>query len=126
MRGVLRAVFVLAAGSSCYASATANQLTARASFDLSCPSGTLHYKRIDDRTQGVLGCGKRAIYIESCDGPRDRVATGCTWVINGTIEVEPEASSVPAAVPAPAAPELGAMPSNAATPLPAAPPPPAR
>jgi hypothetical protein len=104
MRGVLRAVFVLVvAGSGCFASATASQLTARASFDLSCPSGTLHYKRIDDRTQGVLGCGKRAIYIESCDGPRNQMATGCTWVINGTIEVEPAAPESPSTTPGPVA-----------------------
>ncbi|MEO7729358.1 MAG: hypothetical protein ABIY55_00160 [Kofleriaceae bacterium] len=102
------------------ATATATQLTSRASFDLSCPSGTLRYKRIDDRTQGVLGCGKRAIYVENCDGPRDRMQTSCTWVLNGAIEAEPTEPTAPAA-PA-ASPELGAMPSNAATPLPAAPP----
>ena len=117
MRGVLRAVFVLAAGSSCMATATATQLTSRASFDLSCSSGTLRYKRIDDRTQGVLGCGKRAIYVENCDGPRDRMTTSCTWVLNGAIETEPTAPAAPAG-----SPELGAMPSNAATPLPAPPP----
>ncbi len=83
----------------------------------------MRYKRIDGRTQGVLGCGKRAIYVESCDGPRNNMATDCTWVINGGIEpTEPAAVPTPAARP-PAAPStLGPMPSNAVTPLP---PPPA-
>jgi len=96
MRGVLRAVFVLAAGSSCVATATATQLTSRASFDLNCPTGTLRYKRIDNRTQGVLGCGRRAIYVENCDGPRDQGTTSCTWVLNGAIETEPVSTTTPA------------------------------
>jgi hypothetical protein len=113
---------MFAGASGCLASASEGQLTSRASFDLSCPAETLRYKRIDGRTQGVLGCGKRAIYVESCDGPRSTIATDCTWVINGGIELT-EPPPAPAAAPPAGAPALGPMPSNAATPLP---PPPAR
>jgi hypothetical protein len=106
MRGVLRAVFVLAVG-GCVATASAKQLTSRASFDLSCPSGTLRYKRIDERTQGVLGCGKRAIYVESCGGGE---GTSCTWVLNGTIAVEPAAPEPAAPAPPSTTPDRAATP----------------
>lgn len=65
--------------------ATKNQLARRATFDLSCSADALKYSDIDWRTVGVAGCGKRAVYLESCDGPRENAGTSCTWVINGAI-----------------------------------------
>ena len=38
--------------------------------------------QIDDRTMGVRGCGQRAVYVESCNGPKGGMATECTWVLN--------------------------------------------
>jgi hypothetical protein len=70
----------------CAATASQDQLTRRAWFDLGCSAKELKYTRIDYLTVGVVGCGKRAIYVESCDGPRSRLETMCTWVINGQIE----------------------------------------
>lgn len=67
----------------CYATATTGQLHKRAAFDLGCEQVRL--LEIDDRTQGVTGCGKRATYVEQCDGPRNNPATTCTWILNGTV-----------------------------------------
>jgi hypothetical protein len=75
--------------SGCLASASGDQLTRRASFDLGCSANNLRYHRIDEQTQGVSGCGKRATYVVSCDGPRTNVATTCTWLINGAIITDP-------------------------------------
>jgi hypothetical protein len=50
---------------------------------MSCPQDELRLVRIDDRTQGVAGCGQKATYVESCSrvdgygGKHD-----CTWVLN--------------------------------------------
>jgi hypothetical protein len=61
--------------------ATNDQLLARASYDLGCPTGGLVVTPLDDRTRGVLGCSKRATYTEQCEavtplGAKDK----CTWV----------------------------------------------
>jgi hypothetical protein len=68
------------------AMATKKQLARRASFDLECSADALKYSDIDWRTIGVAGCGKRAVYLESCDGPRESGSTTCTWIINGVLE----------------------------------------
>jgi hypothetical protein len=64
------------------ASATEEQLRARAAYDLDCNQNSLRVVEIDERTRGVRGCGQKATYVESCDGPRDSVTTDCTWVLN--------------------------------------------
>jgi hypothetical protein len=88
MRGVRQIMFAVVLGGSLVAAcgATAEQLTRRASFDLNCPEHNLRYHAIDDRTQGVVGCGKRATYISTCDRTRDGWEANCTWVINGSIQ----------------------------------------
>ena len=83
MRGA-GTILALALGSGCVSYATGEQLTQRASFDLSCPSKDLGYVRIDGKTQGVIGCGKRGTYLESCEGAQ--AARTCTWVLNGRVE----------------------------------------
>ena len=67
---------------ACLATADHNQLTRRAQFDMNCPSDRLTFTQIDDKTVGVRGCGQQATYVESCDGPRDKALTECTWVRN--------------------------------------------
>jgi len=83
--------------------ATGEQLTRRASFDLDCASSNLRYNRIDAQTQGVVGCGKHATYLESCTKTAASVDPECTWVLNGVIETSaaPAASSAPGASAAP-------------------------
>lgn len=103
------ALFVVMA-SGCISSASGDQLTRRASFDLNCPTSNLRYRQIDDRTQGVSGCGKRATYVESCEGPRTSANTNCTWLINGSIT-----STAPASTPstnAPIAPSMDEGPTR--------------
>jgi hypothetical protein len=101
MQSTLRAIVVAIGMAGCAPAASAKQLTSRASFDLACPSASLRYKKIDDRTQGVLGCGKQATYVESCDRrSRGDGERGCTWVLNGRIEA---GSAAPPAAPPPSA-----------------------
>ena len=71
----------LAVVASC-AHATHDQLTTRAEFDLRCPRQQLKVFRIDQRTNGVQGCGRQATYVESCDGDRSGGMGSCTWVLN--------------------------------------------
>ena len=78
MRYSLLVVFVLSAGCG----ATASQLKSRAAFDLHCNESSIRITKLDSRTRGVTGCGQRATYIESCDGPADSFARKCTWVLN--------------------------------------------
>ncbi len=47
--------------------ATADQLRARAAFELGCPPEYLALIRIDEPTGGVTGCGRRVLYVETCD-----------------------------------------------------------
>src|SRR5437899_1533683 len=81
--------------------ATGEQLTRRASFDLDCASSNLRYNRIDTQTQGVVGCGKHATYVESCGRISASSDAECTWVLNGAIE--PSAASAPVTSTAPGA-----------------------
>jgi hypothetical protein len=63
--------------------ASVEQLRARAAFDLQCPESSITLVHLDDRTQGVTGCGQRATYVESCtmmDGYGGK--HDCTWVLN--------------------------------------------
>jgi hypothetical protein len=54
--------------------ATAQQLRARAGFELGCPAEELELVQLDRSTGGVIGCGRRVVYVESCSsGP------SCTW-----------------------------------------------
>jgi hypothetical protein len=89
----------------CRAEATEDQLARRASFDFGCAVSELRFSRIDERTTGVVGCGKHATYVESCDGLRTNTSTRCTWLLNGKIEVDrrppPEMDPDPGDVAAP-------------------------
>ena len=64
--------------------ASEEQLRTRAAFDLKCTDAQLSVVEIDDRTRGVIGCGGRATYVESCSRyGQSGGKTGCTWVMNG-------------------------------------------
>src|SRR5688572_16495703 len=75
--GLLALAALLACGG-----ATNEQLKARTAFDLNCPQDKIQITEIDVRTRGVTGCGKRVVYVESCDAPRESAAATCTWVLN--------------------------------------------
>jgi|SRR6478609_2042011 len=68
-------------GASC--GAEQSDLTRRASFDLSCPEAQLRTIDLGGGTQGVQGCGKKATYVEKCDGQPGYIGTSCGWVLNG-------------------------------------------
>ncbi len=63
--------------------ATTAQIQKRASFDLDCSVNKLTVVKLDDRTRGVRGCGKRATYVEECKACANGYqACECTWVLN--------------------------------------------
>jgi hypothetical protein len=110
------AVFTVAVGGAivgCLATASVEQLTKRAAFDFNCPGSNLRYNVIDDKTRGVVGCSKRGTYVETCDGPKGRTDTRCTWVLNGAIQTleqppQPQPGSPPPSPPSPPSPPAGA------------------
>jgi hypothetical protein len=88
------------AAAACMMSATADQLTRRASFDLGCVTSELRYTKIDALTQGVTGCGRRATYVESCRPGYNNMPGPCTWVLNGAVEsTEPPPSTATTVAP---------------------------
>lgn len=74
--------------------ATTSQLKKRSSVDLSCPWYEVGVRSIDARTRLVEGCGKRAIYVESCEtcsaGKYGTFRCNCTWLWNGTVAKAPQ------------------------------------
>ena len=61
----------------------------RAPFDLNCPREQLSYNRLDKKTMGVAGCGRRATYVRVChdrigDSWGNHVSTyvECSWMLN--------------------------------------------
>ena len=61
--------------------ASESQLRTRAAFDLSCPEDKLRIVEIDDRTRGVVGCGQRVTYVDTCAATQTNLG-GCTWILN--------------------------------------------
>jgi hypothetical protein len=64
-------------------------LTRRASFDLNCPAAELMATKIDDKTLGVRGCGKRTVYVEVCTPKLHRTLEEeeeCRWLRQGEIQ----------------------------------------
>jgi hypothetical protein len=98
-------------------------LQLRASFDLACPPQDVQMFHFDRRTKGVVGCGRRLIYVASCDDAFDKGA--CTWVLDSPASW-PASASVGAPMGArAAAPAPQAWPAAPSAPVPtsAAPPP---
>lgn len=71
-------IFVVLGGAGCGASL--GQLRMRAAFDYGCQENQLSVIKIDNRTNGVTGCGKKGTYVESCTPKPFRLE--CTWVLN--------------------------------------------
>ena len=61
--------------------ATDDQLRARAAFDLDCAQSKLTLVEIDERTQGVKGCGQKVTYVQNCQ-PGVMGVRECTWILN--------------------------------------------
>jgi len=57
------------------------QVLRRAAFDLNCDKEQMTIVRIDGRTHGVRGCGKRATYVKECHSFPG--GASCMWVMNG-------------------------------------------
>jgi hypothetical protein len=85
--GVVALGLLLATLLACGA-ATTEELQSRAAFDLDCPPGSIKITDLGDGAMGVTGCGQRATYIESCDGPANNATRECQWVLNSTRTVE--------------------------------------
>ena len=70
--------------SSCFGSFEAERSTlpARASFDLDCPQAQLKYSELGNKSVGVSGCGKKAVYVSACSGQPGQMTTTCNWVQN--------------------------------------------
>lgn len=75
-------------------------LPERAAFDLGCHGSKLRFRKFDNLTVGVKGCGKRGTYVETCrNGNWD---PECTWLLNGAIEsTKPEPKPEPEQKPEP-------------------------
>jgi hypothetical protein len=92
------------------APASAHQLRSRAAFELGCPPEQLELIRIDQTTGGVIGCGRRVVYVESCRGSQrcswsfDREAPPAGWGAWTPAPASPRVSSVPVAEPPRASP----------------------
>ncbi len=88
------AALLITALSACIVMASSqNQLVRRAQFDLQCANEELAFTPIDNRTQGVSGCGRQATYVEVC-----QPGSSCTWVLNSAPVASPAAAQ-PAGAP---------------------------
>ncbi len=54
------------------------ELRRRAEFDLGCKQ--LSFVQISEKTIGVRGCGKKVVYVESCQNPH--IPWDCNWILN--------------------------------------------
>jgi hypothetical protein len=78
----LAAIGLLLCSFGCGA-ATIKQLSKRAAFELECPAEQLEIVEIDTRTRGVSGCGRRAVYVETCERFGQYNEFGkCTWTLD--------------------------------------------
>jgi len=59
---------------------TLPELQARSSFDLGCPHDQLRLYNFDERSKGVVGCGRRLTYVRSCQRVDD--VNQCTWLLD--------------------------------------------
>jgi len=62
--------------------ATLDQLQSRAAIDLDCQPEAISSRELDSQTRIASGCGKRAVYVETCTG---RNHSGCTWLLNSPV-----------------------------------------
>jgi hypothetical protein len=97
--------------------ATLAQLQARSAFDLGCPAYSLQLYHFDERTKGVVGCGRRLTYVETCEQLSDGAT--CSWLLDSPPPVPTSATaSWTAATPAPMSPPPAALPPSSPPPSP--------
>ena len=70
----------LLAASAC--GATFEQLQSRAALDFNCQPTAISARRLDDLTLIAAGCGKQAVYVQTCTGKGE---SNCTWLLNSEI-----------------------------------------
>jgi hypothetical protein len=80
--------------------ATFEQLQARAAIDLECQPQAISANALDDQTRIASGCGKQAVYVETCAGNN---RANCTWMLNSPIK---PAADIAAPQPPPERPSL--------------------
>jgi hypothetical protein len=100
MRSLVTSAVLAVSVFGCMMSASRDQLARRSSFDLACPAEQTRYVQVDERSWGATGCGRRAVYVESCDGVTTSPNTKCTWVLNGSVVQEAVVAAPPAPAPA--------------------------
>jgi hypothetical protein len=69
--------------SVCGCGATFEQLQARAAVDFECHPAAISSQAIDGYTTLASGCGKQAVYVETCTSNNH---SGCTWMLNSPIK----------------------------------------
>jgi hypothetical protein len=89
-------LLLLLAGAACATTPerkkASSGLSKRASFDLDCPIRELKPVDIDERTLGVRGCGRRAVYIYVCGNTRppggrlSQEERECQWLRQGEVQ----------------------------------------
>jgi hypothetical protein len=62
--------------------ATLEQLQSRAALDLNCQPDAISARRVDNLTLIAAGCGKQAVYVQTCSGKGEG---NCTWLLNSEI-----------------------------------------
>jgi hypothetical protein len=78
LQQLLAITFLMAAGCA----ATFEQLQARAAIDLDCRPEAITAQAVDAETRIASGCGKQAVYIESCMRGNH---SDCTWSLNSPV-----------------------------------------
>ena len=79
------AILLSLALSACVSGGTVQQLRRRAAYDMDCSASSLQLDKLDAKTTGVRGCGKKAVYVKICDrfGQYGEFAE-CGWVLNSS------------------------------------------
>jgi hypothetical protein len=78
-KGLLTITLLLVSGCG----ATFEQLQARAAVDFGCHPAGISSQAIDGYTRIASGCGKQAVYVETCTSNNH---SGCTWMLNSPIK----------------------------------------
>ena len=96
---VMGAVALSSVGCASGPRANLRALQYRSVFDLGCPAQGLQLHHVDRRTKVVVGCGRRLVYVESCE--THGLNKECTWMLDSPVYAQtswPEVPTVPVAV----------------------------
>ena len=63
---------------ACTTGGTIDELASRAAFEFECDLNKLKIIELNEHNYGVSGCGKKAVYVKSCNSKT------CTWVLNSS------------------------------------------